>query len=132
MGMIFATTAILNRTIKPTSFYASTHWPLDNLDSEFTSAQGFFGVQFQMGSTGGTGTCRLDAEVSNDGTNFFVPVGSSAIHTGMASSSGTSGGYFLSFSPPIAKYLRLKVTELSTAGSTNAGVLIESAILAIR
>jgi len=65
----------------------------------------------------GDGTLTLSYTVSNDGTNYVLPSGGSTIATGLTKTSGTSGKDILAFTPPLAKFLKIKATETGTTKS---------------
>ena len=76
-------------------------------------ADGFFSVEY---TTTGTGTTTIEYLVSSSKTGTFVtPSTASAIATAAA-----AGSDLISFSPVVAKYMKIKATE---AGGANPVVI---------
>ncbi len=95
-----------------------------DIDLNTFKPEGDFSLQIDVS---GDGTASVEYLVSNDGINFFAPVGSSAIFSSFTKSSGTAGKAIDAFVPEVGRYMKIKVTE--TAKSS--GIVI-SAWLAMR
>ena len=67
--------------------------------------QGYFTIQ---ASATGSGTAKIEYYVSVDGTNYAAPQGSSAVITGLTSSSGIVNAQFF---PDFCEKIRIVVTE---------------------
>jgi len=76
----------------------------------------------------GDGNITVIYEVSNDGVTYVNPTGATAIFTAFAKTSGpgSDGKSLLAFTPPLARFLRIKATE------QNSNTVILSAWLAIQ
>lgn len=85
--------------------------------------EGYVSLYF---ANSGDGTATLIYELSNDNTNWSQVTTLSSLATGFVKTSGpaSDGKTFLYFNPPVAAWLRLKVTE--TGG---ASTLIVTAVL---
>jgi hypothetical protein len=85
--------------------------------------EGYLSLYF---ANSGDGTATLLYELSNDGTNWSQVTTLSSLATGFVKTSGpaSDGKTFLFFNPPVAAWLRLKVTE--TGG---ASTLVVTAVL---
>ena len=106
---IVTTVAFNAETItKNTTEYSSA------IDLNQRDAVGSFSVQVAVT---GDGVLTLNFQVSNDGATFRTPTGSSAIFTSFTKTSGPSadGKAIYTFSPPIARFLKLAATETGTA-----------------
>lgn len=86
-------------------------------------AYGYFAVQ--MGISG-SGTAKLEFEVSADGVTFAEPQGATDVFSGITATSGpgSDGNVYVEFDPDVFKYLRLKLTETGTASSITATVYL--------
>jgi len=73
--------------------------------------EGFFDLQIT--ATTGTGTARIQYELSNDGTNYVTPTGAADIVTAhtVTSGPGSDGKDMYSFTPEVAQFMRLLITE---------------------
>jgi hypothetical protein len=65
----------------------------------------------------GDGTLKITYTVSNDGVNYVLPTGGADIAANLTKSSGTSGKDIIAFTPPLAKFLKIKATETGTSNS---------------
>jgi len=67
----------------------------------------------------GDGTLTFKYTVSNDGQTFITPTGFSDIKAGVTKTGGPGGDGkdIYSFSPPIAKFIRITATETGTASA---------------
>jgi len=81
---------------------------------------GFMGLQ--VTSAGASSVVKLEYLVSNDGTTYVEPDGAVDIVTALS-----PGNAYYSFSPPAAKYMKIKATE--TAGNNVTSL---TAILALQ
>lgn len=72
----------------------------------------YFGFQLTVS---GSGTAKVEALVSNDGTNFMEADGASDVMSGK-----TAGTSFASFTIPLCRAFKLKITE--TGGANAIGV----------
>jgi hypothetical protein len=84
------------------------------------SAQGFFSLQ--VVATGNAGVLTFSYELSNDGTNYVTPASATNIATGVSTTSGpgNAGVHMFSFSPMIARYI--KIVALETGGAANVTI----------
>jgi len=72
----------------------------------------------------GDGTAQITYYLSNDGTNFRTPAGSSDIVTAHTKSSGSSGLEIYAIDlPMVAKYMKILVTE--TGGADTITVTLD-------
>jgi hypothetical protein len=80
------------------------------------NCEGFFSMQIAVV---GAGTVTVTYSLSNDGTNYITPSGTSALFTTFGATSGESsdGKSLVSFDPPLAKYIKIIATE------NNAGAI---------
>jgi len=88
---------------------------------------GYFSLHITAAS--GTGTAKIEYEISNNGTAFLEPTSASDIvlaHT-VTSGPATDGKNIYSFDPEMCRYMRIKITE--TGG---ANPITISATLAIQ
>jgi hypothetical protein len=83
--------------------------------------KGHFSLQI---TATGDGTAKIEALTSNDGSTFVIPLDSSgvrlpAIITGFTKTGGpgSDGKDIFQFTLPIARYLKLKITETGAANS---------------
>lgn len=78
------------------------------------STEGFFSLQVALT---GTGTGKCEFLVSNDGVTFIEPTGATDVFSGLtvAGGPGGDGKDIFSFSPPVARFIRLKLTETGGA-----------------
>ena len=90
---------------------SSTSHEIDLAASRFV---GYFSLQVDLA---GTGTAKIEYELSNDGSDFLTPTGSSDIVTAhtVASGPGADGKDMYSFTPMLSDKIRFKVTETGGA-----------------
>ena len=83
---------------------------------DLAQTRGYFSIQYEIT---GDGTLILSYTMSNDGTNYLLPSGSSTIATGLTKTSGPGGDGkdILPFTPPVAKFIKFVATETSTTDS---------------
>jgi hypothetical protein len=96
------------------------------VDMNQNQPAGYFSIYIELT---GTGTAQVVYELSNDGVNYLTPVSASdivAAHTA-ASGAGANGKDLYSFTPELARYIRIKITE--TGG---ANPIVVTAVLAIQ
>jgi len=77
---------------------------------------GYFSLQWTIT---GTGTAKIEYNVSHDGTNYQEPVGATDIATGQ-----TAGTNSASFTPIIAPYIKIKVTETGGANAVTVTCIL--------
>jgi len=84
--------------------------------TDLSNMAGFFTIQVAVS---GSGTCKIEYLLSNDGTNYLEPTSASDIATGVTATSGpgTDGKNIYSFSPEMAKYIKIKITETGGANT---------------
>ena len=77
----------------------------------------------------GSGTGKFEYELSNDGVNYLTPSSAADIITAHDVTTGpaSDGKDLYSFSPELAKYMKIKVTETSTTDG-----IVVTAILALQ
>jgi hypothetical protein len=86
------------------------------IDLERFNLEGFFSLQVEVSTVGG-GTLTAEYLLSNNGTDFIEPSDAEDIFTdfGAADGPGADGKDINDFNPMLARYLRLKFTESSSA-----------------
>jgi len=84
------------------------------IDLSAYKPSGFFSIQVAVS---GDGTCKIEYLLSNDGTNYLEPTSASDIASGLLKTSGpgTDGKDIFSFTPEVAKHMKIKASE--TAGA---------------
>lgn len=87
---------------------------------------GYFSLQITLT---GSGTGKFEYELSNDGVNYLTPSSAADIITAHDVTTGpaSDGKDLYSFSPELAKYMKIKVTETSTTDA-----IVVTAILALQ
>lgn len=85
--------------------------------------EGFFSIQTHIS---GDGTVQIDYEASNDGENFMVPEGASAIDSELTKTSGpgANGKSIIDFGPIPCKGIRIKITETGTSDSVTVSAYL--------
>jgi hypothetical protein len=85
-----------------------------NIDLERLNAEGYFSTQIIV--TAGTGVLKCEYLLSNDGTNFVEPTGATDVFSSFSATSGpgSDGIDIYTFTPDLAKWIQIKMTE--TAG----------------
>ena len=86
------------------------------IDLEQWRPTGYFTVYWVLT---GTGTAKFEYLVSLDGTNYVEPSGASDIASGK-----TAGSDIVSFTPVVAPYMKIKVTETGGANAVTATVYL--------
>lgn len=78
------------------------------------NTEGFFSLQFNLT---GSGTAKVEFIISNNDVDYIEPTGASDILSAFTSASGpgANGKDIFSFSPPLARFLKLRVTETGGA-----------------
>ena len=78
--------------------------------TDLSNMEGYFTIQVAVS---GSGTIKIEYLLSNDGTNYLEPTSASDIATGVTATSGPGGNgkNIYSFSPEMAKYVKIKITE---------------------
>jgi hypothetical protein len=84
---------------------------------------GYFSIQVALT---GDGTAKFEYLLSNDGTNYLEPSSASDIGTGLTKTGGpgSDGKEIYSFSPELAKHMKIKVTETGGANSITVTVTL--------
>jgi hypothetical protein len=84
---------------------------------------GFFSVQVTLT---GSGTGKVEYELSNDGTNFLTPTEADDIVTAhtVTSGPGSDGKDMYSFSPMVSRAMKIKVTETGGANPITVTVTL--------
>jgi len=72
---------------------------------------GYFSLQIEIS---GTGTAKIEYLLSNNGTDYIEPATATDIATGVTAANDNE---IYSFSPELARYLKIKVTETGGANS---------------
>jgi hypothetical protein len=93
---------------------ANASQPAEGIDLQRFAQNGFFSLQYLIT---GTGTCRIEYNLSNDGSTYIEPTSSTDIGSSLVATSGPGGDGkdILTFSPELARYLKIKVTETGGA-----------------
>lgn len=89
----------------------------ETIDLSGQKPNGFFSIQ--LTTVGAGSAVTVEYLVSHDNTTFTTPIGATEIVTGFV-----PGTDMYSFSPMMAPYLRLKVTEENGADVTSCTVLL--------
>lgn len=88
------------------------------IDLRQIGQDGTFSIEYLVT---GDGTCKFEYLLSNTaGGTFIKPSGATDIASSITKSSGTSGRDFVSFSPILAPFLKIRCTETT---NTNAVVV---------
>jgi hypothetical protein len=88
------------------------------IDLRQIAQDGTFSIKYTVT---GTGTCKFEYNLCDTKTGTFIePSGASDIASSITASSGTSGTDWVSFSPILAPFMKIKCTE---TGSSNAVVV---------
>jgi hypothetical protein len=106
---IMSYTPIDAETVAASGTYTSSAIRLGWGQDQKVQPRGFFSVQVNLS---GSGTAKIEFLCSNDGITFAEPDGAVDIVSGM-----TAGTKFLSFTPPVCQYLKIKATETGTSNS---------------
>jgi hypothetical protein len=85
------------------------------VDLRQIAQDGTFSIKYTVT---GDGTCKFEYTVCDtiDGT-YLEPSGASDIASSITSSSGTSGTDWVSFSPILAPFMKIKCTETGTSNA---------------
>jgi hypothetical protein len=94
-----------------------------NLDSAY-KPDGFFSLQV---TTSGSGTAKITYQLSNDGATYVTPTNAAGTAVDDIATALTAGNSFHGFSPPLAKWMRLVITETGTSNSVTV-----TAVLAVQ
>lgn len=78
---------------------------------------GYFSAQLQVS---GAGSVKVEYQVSVNGTDYVEPTTASDLFSGFVATSGpgSDGKAVVSFSPVVARYLRLKLTSTGVTTSS--------------
>ena len=109
------------QSMKSTAISASGTYTSPSVDLSKFQVKGHFSIQVKVT---GSGTCKFEYLLSNDGSNFLEPSTASDIVTGFTATSGpgSDGKYIYVFYPEPARYLKIKCTETGGANSVTATV----------
>jgi len=110
MGSAITTTKVFDAQ----ALAASGVFTTPALDLSRYSTEGFFSLQFNLT---GTGTAKVEFMISNNDVDYIEPTGASDVLSAftVTSGPGANGKDIASFSPPLARFLKLKVTETGGA-----------------
>ena len=88
---------------------ASSSQPAEGIDLQRFAQNGFFSLQYLIT---GTGTLKLEYNLSLDGATYIEPTGSTDIGSSLTATTGpgSDGKDILTFSPELARYLKIKAT----------------------
>lgn len=88
--------------------------PGEAIDLQRFAQNGFFSVQYLIT---GDGTAKIEYNLSNDGATFIEPSSATDIGSSLTKTTGpgSNGKDILSFSPELARWMKLKVTETGGA-----------------
>jgi len=83
--------------------------PAEGIDLQRFAQNGFFSLQYTIT---GTGTLKLEYNLSLDGANWIEPTSSTDIGSSLTASTGpgSDGKDILTFSPELARFLKIKAT----------------------
>jgi hypothetical protein len=119
LSMVLPVTAAQNKIITNNIFSAeaisasasatSLAIPLDSFKLE-----GFFSLQVTVA---GSGTAKFTYQLSNDGVTYAVPSDAAGTAVDDIVTALTAGSTIHSFSPPMAKYMKIICTETGGANS---------------
>ena len=86
------------------------------LDLQQYAMSGFFSIQYLIT---GDGTGKIEYNLSNDGATYLEPSSASDIGSSLTKTTGpgSDGKDILPFSPELARYMKIKVTETGGANS---------------
>lgn len=89
------------------------------LPLERSNSEGFFSLQIAVT---GDGTLKGEYQVSNDGVTYVEPTGATDIFSGFTKTSGpgADGKDLFSFSPPLALFVKIVLTETGGGDSVVA------------
>jgi len=108
-GQVYPITLFSAQSATDTNFTSSA------IDLNVYKPHGYF--SYQMTLTG-TGTVKVEYQVSNNGTDYMEPASASdvvAAGFGASSGPGSDGKTIVSFQPVIARHMKIKVTATGTA-----------------
>lgn len=99
------------------SLYMAASGSATSVPVSLVGAAGYLSVYLASNYAGTSGTLSLIYELSNDGVSYSQVTTLSSLITGFTKTSGPAadGKTFLYFNPPIAAWVRLKVTETAAA-----------------
>lgn len=88
--------------------------PGNGIDLQRFAQNGFFSVQYLIT---GTGTAKIEYNLSNDGATYIEPTSATDIGSSLTATTGpgSDGKDILSFSPELARFMKIKVTETGGA-----------------
>ena len=133
LAMAFTTSAFarnddkitIKQTHASTAISASESSTSAAVDLGAIKPNGYFSLQVTLS---GSGTGKGEYLLSNDGITYLEPSSASDIFTGLTATGGpgSDGADIYSFSPEIARYLKIKITE--TGGSSSITVTTTLAV----
>jgi hypothetical protein len=99
--------------------------PGNAIDLQRVAPNGFFSIQYLIT---GDGTAKIEYLLSNDGETFVEPTGSSDIGSSLTKTTGpgSDGKDILVFTPMLARWMKIKVTE--TGGAAAVVITLDLAI----
>jgi hypothetical protein len=110
---------IINETIAASGSFTSEAISLTgDVDSN-----GDFSIQVNIT---GDGTAKIEYSLSNDGVTYITPTGVSEIATGLTKTTNTTGNDMYSFSPMLARFIKIIITETGTSNSVTIAATLLS------
>jgi len=109
---IWTEAVISAQTVAKSSSYTTPAYDLSG--RKFVT--GYFSLQVAVT---GSGTCKFEYLISNDGVNYLEPSAATDIASSITVSSGpgSDGKDIFRFRPIIGKYMKIKVTETGTSAA---------------
>lgn len=88
--------------------------PGNGIDLQRFAQSGFFSVQYLIT---GDGTAKIEYTLSHDGATYLEPSSASDIGSSLTKTTGpgADGKDILPFSPELARWMKIKVTETGTS-----------------
>lgn len=92
---------------------------------DLVNSEGYFSVQVAVS---GSGTAKIEYLLSNNDVTYLEPTGAVDIASGLtaASGPGSDGHDLYSFSPPHARWLKIRVTETGASDAVTVSVWLHA------
>ena len=115
---------IIDKLVISETVLASGTFTSDAIDlTSSVSALGNLAIQVEVT---GDGTASLTYLASVNGDDYVSPTGASAIVTGLTKTTNSNGKDIYEFSPILAKFIKIVITETGTSDS----VIIDATLIA--
>jgi len=82
---------------------------------------GYFSLQLTVA---GSGTAKMTYTLSNDGVTYVTPSSAAGVAVADIVTAATAGNSLHAFSPPLAKYMKIVITETSTTDSVTVTAVL--------